>query len=69
MQANEVEESASPVPNNRCQFPNGTMDAKLIACDNPAARKIGGYWFCDCTLERLSVASGHYGVRGRHDGT
>jgi hypothetical protein len=32
---------------NHCQFPNGTMDGKDIACDRPALANIQGWWFCD----------------------
>jgi hypothetical protein len=28
-------------------YPNGRLHGKLIACDNPAGHKIGGYWFCE----------------------
>lgn len=30
-----------------CQYPNGTVGGKPLACDNPAGCKIGGYWFCE----------------------
>lgn len=29
-----------------CQYPNGTMGGKLIACDNPAAFRYANWWFC-----------------------
>ena len=40
-----------PDPSGRfhdtCMYPNGRLDGKLIACDNPAGCKIGGYSFCE----------------------
>ena len=47
MKVNELVEN-SFVSNGTCMYPNGRLNGKLIACDNPATTKIDGRSYCEC---------------------